>query len=277
MHNWESGFDATPAYDPAFHVMVTEVNRTAWARLYPKFHQLLKTYKYQYDWDVAAVLARQTAPEAPGQFANWFVVKDVAVNSVYAAGWRILGDLAAELGDTATQQRCEQQYEVSRSAILRKLWIPAQGHFNTIFVDYDGSEQASVANTVQNLFPLLLPDLPADKVQLLAAQLADESKFATPFAIPTVARDDPQFCATFEADLMWRGPVWGFTNWFVLEGLGEHGQWALQGAILDKWVKLVQLAGINEDYNPLTGEALGAEGLGMSTLVCDYIFRYDMQ
>ena len=23
-----------------------------------------------------------------------------------------------------------------------------------------------------------------------------------------VAMNDPQFCATFDADLMWRGPVW---------------------------------------------------------------------
>lgn len=22
---------------------------------------------------------------------------------------------------------------------------------------------------------------------------------------------------------MWRGPVWGFTNWFVMEGLQMHG------------------------------------------------------
>ena len=28
---------------------------------------------------------------------------------------------------------------------------------------------------------------------------------------------DFQFCATFDADLMWRGPVWGFTNWLVCD------------------------------------------------------------
>ncbi len=38
-----------------------------------------------------------------------------------------------------------------------------------------------------------------------------------------MALDDSTFCATFDADLMWRGPVWGFTNWFVMEGLETHG------------------------------------------------------
>ena len=63
--------------------------------------------------------------------------------------------------------------------------------------------------------PLLLPDLPEEKVARLVAQLQDENKYATSFAIPTVAKDDPHFYPTFPVDLMWRGPVWGFTNWFV--------------------------------------------------------------
>jgi hypothetical protein len=48
----------------------------------------------------------------------------------------------------------------------------------------------------------------------------------------------------------------------------------LQEAILNKWISLVQLSGIYEHYNPLSGEPYGPEGLGMSTLVCDWIYRY---
>jgi hypothetical protein len=39
-------------------------------------------------------------------------------------------------------------------------------------------------------------------------------------------------------------------------------------------VSLVDKSGIYEHYNPLTGEPYGAIGLGMSTLVCDWIYRY---
>lgn len=46
----------------------------------------------------------------------------------------------------------------------------------------------------------------------------------------------------------------GFTNWFLLEGLGVHGRLALQESILTKWVALVEKSGIYEHYNPITGE-----------------------
>jgi hypothetical protein len=77
-------------------------------------------------------------------------------------------------------------------------------------------------------------------------QIQSNRKFNSTFPLPTVAMDDPhvplplpphvsiplaptsratnstliaafQFCATFDADLMWRGPVWGFTNWLVTQ------------------------------------------------------------
>ena len=91
-----------------------------------------------------------------------------------------------------------------------------------------------------------------------------------------MALNDPQFCATFDADLMWRGPVWGFTNWFVLTGLRLHGQDALAREIFDKWLALVQKSGIWEHYNPLDGAPYGTEGLGMSTLICDWIYKYGL-
>jgi len=123
------------------------------------------------------------------------------------------------------------------------------------------------------LFPLLLVDLPPDRLETLAQQFSDPQKFSTPYVVPTVARDDAQFWPTFPVDLMWRGPVWGFTNWFVLEGLLLHKLDSQAGELVDKWVSLVQKSGIWEHYNPLDGSPYGAEGLGMSTLIVDAMIR----
>ncbi len=71
-----------------------------------------------------------------------------------------MGDLSRELGDTTTAEKCDNEYKKSRDAILSKMWISEQKRFNTLYVDSDGKEKASVANTIQNLFPLLLKDLP---------------------------------------------------------------------------------------------------------------------
>jgi hypothetical protein len=97
-----------------------------------------------------------------------------------------------------------------------------------LFIDFDGIEKSSVANTVQNLFPLLLHDLPSEHLNVILSHLKDEKKFNAKYMIPTVAMDDPQFSAEFPVNLMWRGPVWGFTNWFLMEGLGLHGEYDLQ-------------------------------------------------
>jgi hypothetical protein len=229
IHNWESGLDASPAYDPAFHVYITEVNNQSFWQLYPKFLELVGTYNFVYHWNMTEILGRTSAKNENQKISTFFKVKDLAVNCVYAAGWKILAELALEMGDVTTAQDCEKEYKISSSAIISKMFIKEQGHYNSLFIDgADGVEKPSIANTVQNLFPLLLSDLPQDHLEIILSHLQDEKKFNAAFMVPTVAQDDPQFCATFDIDLMWRGPVWGFTNWFVLEGLGLHGQYDLQ-------------------------------------------------
>jgi len=278
IHNWESGLDASPAYDPAFHTHVTSLNESAWLHLYPKFWELVETYKLGYHWNVTAILERDQAPSLgpDDKLDTWFVVKDLAVNSVYASGWAVLAELARELGDVTVGAECDAEYTTTREGIINKMWSKDQGHFQTLYVDSDGVEKFAVADTVQNLFPLLLKDLPSYYIDSIVSKLTDPDQFDAPMGVPTVSMSDPQFEPTFPVDLMWRGPVWGFTNWFVMEGLGIHGHDALQRQIFDKWLKVVQLSGIYEHYNPYTGAPYGTEGLGMSTLVCDWIYRYGL-
>ena len=207
---------------------VTEVNQTSWAQVYPKFLEIIESYKFLYHWNVSDILARETAPDKPAHLDTWFKVKDLALNCVYAAGWRVLSELAAEIGDTETADYCASQASLSSTAIQTRMWDAKHSTFQTVYTDFDGVDKFSVANSIQNLFPLLLSDLPSQHVDALVAQLSDTNKFAAPYSVPTVAMDDPQFCATFDADLMWRGPVWGFTNWFLLEGLGLHNRLDVQ-------------------------------------------------
>jgi hypothetical protein len=43
--------------------------------------------------------------------------------------------------------------------------------------------------------------------------------------------------------------------------------------IMDKWIAMVEKNGIWEHYNPDTGVGYGAEGLGMSCLIVDWMVR----
>lgn len=228
LHNWESGLDASPAYDPAFHTYITTLNESAFWHMYPKFIEVIETYNLLYKWNMTAILERTSPKNSEQHFTSWWKVKDLAVNCVYAAGWKVLSDLAKLAGNMDLSKECEEEYQISSQAIINKMFQKDQNHYNTLYIDSDGIEKASVANTVQNLFPLLLNNLPKEHLKILLSHLQDEKKFNSKFMIPTVAMDDPQFSATFEVDLMWRGPVWGFTNWFVMEGLGIHRQFDLQ-------------------------------------------------
>jgi len=274
IHGWESGLDASPAYDEAYGVYVTDVNLTSYTELYPRFGQLIKTYKHAFKWNMTRILGRASAAvEGDIGFEHFWFVQDVGLNCVYAGGWEVLGDLAAELGDAATADRCRAEAAASSAAIHALMFSDEHSGYRTTYRDADGKRRFAKANTVQNLFPLLLGDTPTDRVAALVGEVTSETKFNAPYALPTVAMDDPQFCPTFDYDLMWRGPVWGITNWFVLEGLARHGFDSAVDAVLDKWTALVQKSGIFEHYNPLTGEPYGAVGLGMSTLIVDWLYR----
>jgi hypothetical protein len=43
--------------------------------------------------------------------------------------------------------------------------------------------------------------------------------------------------------------------------------------IMDKWIDMVKKNGVWEHYNPETGVGYGAEGLGMSGLLVDWMVR----
>jgi glycogen debranching enzyme len=179
-------------------------------------------YNIEYNWDTKKIMDRKRCvPCRPVD--RWFQVKDVGVNSVYAAGWSVLQQLALAINDTATAELCASEAATSAAAIISKMYVPALDGFRSLYVDWDGEEKISTPNVIQNLFPLLLPVLPQNFVAKLVDEVRSGSKFNSTFVLPTVALDDPKFCATFDADLMWRGPVWGFTNWFVMEGLQTHG------------------------------------------------------
>lgn len=109
---------------------ITELNQSSFDSLYPKFLEVAESYKFLYQWNMTKILGREKAPEKLTRLDNWFVVKDLALNSVYASGWSILADLAKEVGDLNAAAKCEAEAKTTSSAILRKMYIKEQGILN---------------------------------------------------------------------------------------------------------------------------------------------------
>ena len=124
IHPWESGMDASPIYDPAFHL-----NRPRPWDMYYHFWRLIHDYG-RIGWDQDAILKRE-----------WFNFEDVGLCSVYADGWGVLADLAAEF-DAGLAARCRQQHQQYQTAVLRKCWDPERRQFVSYF-HQQGVEKAS--------------------------------------------------------------------------------------------------------------------------------------
>ena len=256
IHPWESGIDASPVYDPVFHL-----DDPKWYQLYPRFWNLLVRYR-RLRWDQTGILKRE-----------WFDIKDVGVCSVYADGWSILADLAVKF-DTTLAARCRAKAVKYRDGIIEKCWDRKSGRFISLFRQ-NGRYNISGAETVQALLPLLLDDLPADIAAKLVSRLTDPKKFWLNYPVPSVAADDPSFTAG-ASRLLWRGPMWPATTWLVMEGLLKHGFKTEARTILDRWTEMCLKNGVWEYYHPLTGEGLGQKDMGMSTLIVDMLRRFNL-
>jgi len=268
IHGWESGLDASPIYDPAYGVTVP---RPPALDLYPKFDELVLEYSFRYQWNMTAILGRTLPP--PTWLQSWFMVEDIGVNAVYAAGWGTLADLAANY-DKNVSAYCAQKAQKWTKRVISNGWNSTLQRFVSFYRDNRNNRVEVATETVQSLFPLLL-NLPQTMVDsIVNNQILNPKKFWLKYPIPSVSADAPQFDAEFYGDLMWRGPTWPILNWIVMEGLDRHGRRDVGDQLLSRWIALYQQTGVWEHYNPLTGAPYGVEGLGMSTLIVDWLYRY---
>ena len=104
------------------------------------------------------------------------------------------------------------------------MYNPDTHTFDHLWYSKDGSRHRYQVKTTQTLFPLLLSSLPREALDEILRLLRDETEFGTRYMIPTVAKSEPEYNPIADTLLLWRGPIWGFTNWFIMEGLQKHGQ-----------------------------------------------------
>jgi glycogen debranching enzyme len=154
----------------------------------------------------------------------------------------------------------------TEQAIIEKCWDQSANTFRCL-----AKNNSFIATlTVSNLFPLLLPNLPREYAQALLAQLIDPKKFWTPYPIPSVATDEPTFDPDFKEKLIWRGPTWINTNWYIVIGLLRHGYQREAHELAKRTITLVEQEGFREFYQPFTGKGIRVPHFGWSTLASTF-------
>ena len=142
---------------------------------------------------------------------------------MYASGWGILGDLASKF-DATLAQECYSNQKTAEEAIIKHMYDPETHTFHHLWQANDGTQQRHKVRTIQTLFPILLSSIPAEAVDEILRLLRDPNEFGTNYMIPTVSKAEVEYNPVADTLLLWRGPIWGFTNWFVMEGLEKHGK-----------------------------------------------------
>lgn len=248
----ESGLDHTPKYDAYLGVEnVTLADFTAaWERVAHPYAEVGR------DHDRMFALDR-------------FVCADVLVNTIYAENQRVLAELLERTGDAGRAVRFRTRAKRTVDALVARCWDDEAGLFYDM-VGRDGRGRLRV-NTVSSLMPLVL-DIPREAADALIAQIENPLTYQAPFPVPSTALDEPGYLKpTAGSKLVWRGPTWVNTNWYLARGLRRHGREDLARTVEDRSAALVEQSGFREYYDPFTGEGFGAEGFSWTALALDML------
>jgi len=241
IHPDESGLDDSPKYDAVF----------GWMSHYLPGYVWLVERSRRLRYDSRAIIARYEEH-----------VEDVLVNVFYALALYALARLTGDEQYARRAARTEQ-------ALLAHCWDEESG----LFWDLAGRSHAPQrVSTWSSLAPLALPSLPDEIAgRLIEEHLLNPRRYRAPYAIPSVALDEPSFRAGWHLFRCWRGPAWMNTVWLLAPALRRFGYDAAADRILGSCVELVERHGFREYYNPLTGEGLAARRFGWSTLIVDLL------
>lgn len=252
----ESGMDELPVFQHAVGFLEEDP-----VRLHYAYRNVdMTNYRLNYDNDKI--------------FRNkHFNVKEVLFNCAYVGACRSMMRLFRVLGDEDEAMFFQNTAELCEKAILEKCWDDKDELFYSLYSD---EEKQAKINTISSLIPLFLGGLRSDKLTpLVERHLLNPDEFWTQFPVPTVAKNERYY---YPADppahmgkLLWRGPTWIATNWFIVKGLRKHGYTEIAQQIVDKMVEMITKHGFREYYNPETGQGYRRKNFGWSTLIIDLL------
>ncbi|MFC3740766.1 amylo-alpha-1,6-glucosidase [Paractinoplanes deccanensis] len=252
VHPWESGLDNSPAWDAALANVPADLSLLSVYRRrdlavshaahrptdtdYARYVGLVISYRAG-DYSDTGLLERHA-----------FAVECPSFNAILGAAELALAQIAGVLGLGGKADTHRERAQHITSAIVARLWNPETGMFHARDVR---TGRLTAARCVSGLVPLMLPDLPAERVAGVLDAMRSE-RFGTP--VPSYDRT----AADFDTMRYWRGPVWINANWLLRRGLMVHGLRDEAEDLRAAMVRLVHRNGHFEYFHPETGEGLGA-------------------
>ncbi|MFI7273845.1 MGH1-like glycoside hydrolase domain-containing protein [Streptomyces sp. NPDC049879] len=139
---------------------------------------------------------------------------DAGLNALHIADADALAQLAGVLGEHDTAARLRAEAADSRTRADSLLWSADQGGHRNLTAA--GKHDPHVSPTL--LYPLLAAMPDAERAAAVADSLLRPGVLGGERPLPSTARDDPAFAATY-----WRGRIWAPMAYLAVEGLRRNG------------------------------------------------------
>ena len=190
-------------------------------------------------------------------------VRDVPINAILTTNLLHESLIAGELNELEHASKARQQSE-EVAAAMRKYMLK-----DSVMMSTRGHNYHHIKIKTWAMFAPLFANIltPEEAQHLIRHHMLNKNEFNTPYSLPTVAVNEP----AFDPNGFWRGPVWMSTNWFIYKGLRNYGFEKQAAKVLDDSLTLLNKHGLREQYNPLSGEPMGAKNFTWGGLVLDML------
>ncbi len=252
----ESGMDELPVFQVAAGYTGLETTRLHYT--YRKGDIL----NHRYRFDSKKILEK-----------DYFNVEELLFNIVFIESARSLSRLFKVISEPNEEKFFKSVADKSEEALLTKCWDKKDEIFYSL---YKKDERFANVKTVASLAPLFLDGLKGEQLKkLVEKHVLNKDEFYTEYPFPSVSKDEkyyvPHDTPFHQVKLLWRGPTWIATNWFVVKGLQKHGYNDIARDVVKKMSQMIDTHGFREYYNPETGEGYRRQNFGWSTLILDLL------
>lgn len=263
VHPWETGLDNTPPWMSEMHrhsfpTWINIVEKTHLAPFINLFRrdthripaeQRLNTIEALVLYSTQRRLRRKNYDIDKILAHSLFAIEDLAFNCILIRANEHLREIAKtihrELPEELTQNMKKNE------DALEELWDPYSGqYYSRNFVTHKLLKEPTLAT----LLPLYSGCVSHERAKHLVKLLENRNLFGSSYPVPSV----PLNSSWFKPTGYWQGPTWVNTNWLVTEGLRRYGFDDHAAALIESTLEVVRNSGFYEYFNPLTGEAAGA-------------------
>ncbi len=154
-------------------------------------------------------------PRQSCELAGWV---DMSAQQALAA--HCITQIAEELGAATLANAYELRHRELEQLINKLCWDDRDNMYHDVRVD----GALSPTRHVGSLWTLLAGIAAKERLEHLCDALRDTTRFARIHPVPSLSADDPDYNPQGE---YWRGGVWAPTNYMVIQGLMQYGEYGL--------------------------------------------------